>query len=638
MKVHRLASVAGLAAALFAASPMSAQQQQDPQRRHEAGTTEQQTQEQRRIEQQRRQLEQQRQTGQQEDWRFQRDHMQQEDWRIQRDPAMRRTQVGTQTRIFAIQDRQGEMQLRQVNQQLEQMEQQMHQLSQRTQQQLQQAQAQQGEQKVDGLVQVVQNITQEHQVLHRYLTELRTTITGDTRTSGQQDPWQRDRFERRDEWRQERDDWQQQRDQWQRDRTRQDRDEWFQQRDEWQDQRDQWQQQRRGQGQVGQQQRQQVLREAQQHLPPREAERIITQLETGRLDQQQRQQIIQTLTTHARMERTEAQQTVMRWERTLSQEQQFGQQEQFGQQQRGQQGRQQVLREAQQHLPPREAERIVSQLETGRLDQRQRQQIIQTLTTEARMERTEAQQTVMRWERTLSQQEQFGQQQQFGQQEQFGQQQRGQQGREQVLREAQQFLHPQQAQRIITQLESGRIDQQQRQQLVQILTTQARMERNEAQQTIVRWERMLSQEGQQGQQVHGRIFAIEDPNAEMQLMQYSRRLEQYEQQMMQISQRTQQQLQQAQRAQGEQKIEALTQVIGLLVQEHQILHRYLSELRTLITGEEATMRFDRRFEMQDPWMRDEQFQQEEWRFEERQQRDLDERIDWDADPMSPRRR
>jgi Ca-activated chloride channel homolog len=204
---------------------------------------------------------------------------------------------------------------------------------------------------------------------------------------------------------------------------------------------------------------------------------------------------------------------------------------------------------------------VVSELESGRLDFQQRQRITQILEREGDMDQSEARQHVQRWEMMLSRGGQQGGQQrdQWGQQDPWGQQRQTQRD---------QWGQPR---------DPWGQDQQRDQ-----------------------W----GQQGRQGQQ-SGRIFAIEDQRAEQRLQMISRQLERHEQQLKQSCEETKQLVQQAEQQQGEQKIDSLVQAMQNLVKEHEMLHTYLTELRSALTGEQGgSGQRQQPWGIQDPWGQD----------------------------------
>lgn len=91
-------------------------------------------------------------------------------------------------RLFALEGAAAERQIQQLGQKLSQMEQQMMRNHQQLSQQLTQAQQLQGDQKVNAIAGVLEDIVNEHEQLHTYLVEIRTSLTGEVDSPGTTTP------------------------------------------------------------------------------------------------------------------------------------------------------------------------------------------------------------------------------------------------------------------------------------------------------------------------------------------------------------------------------------------------------------------------------------------------------------------
>jgi|GEM_PF-2070640 len=89
---------------------------------------------------------------------------------------------------------------------------------------------------------------------------------------------------------------------------------------------------------------------------------------------------------------------------------------------------------------------------------------------------------------------------------------------------------------------------------------------------------------QRGTTANERLFALEGAGAERQIQQLAQRLNQIEQQMQRTNQQLSQQVSRLDTMQGEEKINAIGNVLEEIVNEHEQLHTYLTELRTALTG------------------------------------------------------
>src|SRR5690606_19765713 len=87
---------------------------------------------------------------------------------------------------------------------------------------------------------------------------------------------------------------------------------------------------------------------------------------------------------------------------------------------------------------------------------------------------------------------------------------------------------------------------------------------------------------QRGTTANERLFALEGAGAERQIQQLAQRLNQIEQQMQRTNQQLSQQVSRLDTMQGEEKINAIGNVLEEIVNEHEQLHTYLTELRTAL--------------------------------------------------------
>ena len=102
------------------------------------------------------------------------------------------TPGGSSERLFALEGAGAERQIQQLGSRLSQIEQQMERTNQELSRQITQAQQLDGEQKIDAITSVLEDIVNEHEQLHTYLVELRTAMTGKVDgTPGMNQPGQR---------------------------------------------------------------------------------------------------------------------------------------------------------------------------------------------------------------------------------------------------------------------------------------------------------------------------------------------------------------------------------------------------------------------------------------------------------------